>query len=185
MLTLLSNSRWRKIFNCSGRTGGKWIKTLFIHCSLSSSQKGFLGLLPFTFQWFYCLILSRREKMGFFRCQHILRIWDFKFLNWGSRELARKKTRLPHYLNGFPELVGLGFIITWTLSGLFVAQVDDEEVLSKVVPKAQPWLKLPLHTELCPQIKAEEYRDQIKPSNNWLYLIMQGNMTSLYMWWWS
>lgn len=46
----------------------------------------------------------------------------FKFSNRVSRELARKNTRLLHYLTGFWEL-DMGFITAWSL---WEVQVDSE-----------------------------------------------------------
>lgn len=83
----------------------------------------FLHLFPENVSWassffrlgFNCLTSSGEDKIWTF--QHILGNWSVKFHTWGSRELARKNTRLPHYFNGFPELLGRGLIIASSLSG--------------------------------------------------------------------
>lgn len=76
----------------------KVIYVLFFHFFPEQSS---LGLLLFRLG-FYCLTLSGQGKNEvFFSCQHSLGIWGFKFCNWGSRELAGKSCRLPHYFRGF------------------------------------------------------------------------------------
>ena len=47
------------------------------------------------------IVWAQGKNEVFFSCQHSLGIWGFKFCNWGSRELAGKSCRLPHYFRGF------------------------------------------------------------------------------------
>lgn len=110
MLGLLSHRGWRKRFSFSGRLlkrEGRVVYVLFPEKVSWASSFVRLG--------FYCLTLSGEDKVWTF--QHVLGNWSVKFHTWGSRELARKNTRLPHYFNGFPELLGRGLIIASSLSG--------------------------------------------------------------------
>lgn len=93
------------------------------------------------------------KKTRVFQCRHILGIGGFKFHNWGSRELARKNTRLLYYLNGFPELLGMGLIIAWGLSrdcaGAFLKfrWTVRKWCLEHVPRESRDWsTELPMHT---------------------------------------
>jgi hypothetical protein len=49
----------------------------------------------------------------------------------------------------------------------FEVQVDSKEVLGRIHPRAEYWLKLPMHSELFPLITCEEQHwYQIKPSSS-------------------
>lgn len=113
MLTLLSRSGWRKTFNCSGILLERGNSSL---CTVPAliPRKTFLGFPPFAHWGLLLHIVWGGRNLGF-----SIHFWNlgFKFHNWGSRELARKKTRLSHYFNGFPELLERGLIIASSLSG--------------------------------------------------------------------
>lgn len=92
-----------------------WGGKMFMYYSCTPPKK-FPGLPPFP-AWSFVSPLSGEETIGVFQYWPILGIGGFKFCNWGSRELSRKNTKLPHYLNGFPELLGMGLIMALSLSG--------------------------------------------------------------------
>lgn len=157
--------------------GGK--KELFMYCSCTSPQKKFIGLSPFADWGFIVSHCQGRAKYGFL--QHILGIWGFKFHNWGSRELARKNTRLPRYFNGFREGLGRGLIIASGLSG------DCAGVFLKFRWIVRKWCltHTPKESMGCsperlmrthmvfPLIKAEQCMSQIKPETIcWLWANM-------------
>lgn len=86
------------------------VYVLFLHLF---PEKRFLGFL--LLHWGLLLrIVWGGQNLGV-----SIHLWNlgFKFHNWGSRELARKNTRLPHYFNSFPELLERGLIIASSLSG--------------------------------------------------------------------
>lgn len=112
MLRLLSNSSWRKTFSCGGRTLCRVKKKKGCLCSSTSSQKWVSWASSFFTLGFYCLTLSRKKKMEFFNGNTSLKCG---VLNSLIGALARKNTRFPHYLNGFPPLLGMGLIIAWSL----------------------------------------------------------------------
>ena len=126
----------------------------FMHCSSTSFQKKFLWLLPFSDWGFIVSHCLGREKVGVFQCQHTLGIGGFNFRNWGSRELARKSTRLPHYFHGFLSCqawaslqlaVSLGApqVPFWSSGGQW-------EVLSRAQPPGE-------HRHLCWATQAHTY----------------------------
>lgn len=174
MLGLLSNSGWRKRFSFSGRLlkggrgGGGIVYVLFLH----SLPEGISWASSLFWLGFYCLTLSGEDKTF----QHILGNWSVKFHTWGSRELARKNTRLPHYFNGFPDLLGGGLIIASSLSGDCAGVFWSSGGQWRSGVKSTPPLRESIGWALCtlmvfPLVKAEQCTYQIKPGNHGLYLL--------------
>lgn len=175
MLGLLSNRGWRKRFSFSGRLlkrEGGVVYVLFPHVfpEKVSWASSFVRL------GFYCLTLSGEDKVWTF--QHVLGNWSDKFHTWGSRELARKNTRLPHYFNGFSELLGRGLIIAASLSGgragvfLKFRWTVKGGVESTLLRRAWASPLSPMYTLMAfPLVKAEQCTYQTKPGNHGLYLL--------------
>lgn len=147
----------------------------------------FLHLIPEKVYWassffrlgFYCFTMSGEDKIWTF--QHILGNWSVKFHTWGSRELARKNTRLPHYFNdfnGFPELLGRGLIIASSLSGdcagAFLKFRWTVKSGVESTPLRRAWaapLSLMYTLKVFPLVKAEQCMYQIKPGKHGLHLL--------------
>lgn len=69
----------------------------------------------------------------------------FGVLNSLTAAPARKNTRVSHYLNGFPLLLGMGLIIAWSLfrdcaGAFFSVQVGRVEVMRRAHSKKEPKL---------------------------------------------